>query len=98
MRVHHTCPEFTSSQFLRVYSSPMTVHLDPHSERLIEQQLRSGRYHSPAEVVARALDMLAERESTGADEGRRRQAVRDMLEPDQAINCATRLFVMCLPL
>ena len=72
MRVHHTCPEFTSSQFLRVYSSPMTVHLDPHSERLIEQQLRSGRYHSPAEVVARALDMLAERESTGADEGRRR--------------------------
>jgi hypothetical protein len=42
--------------------------------------------------------VLAERESTGADEGRRRQAVRDMLEPDQAINCATRLFVMCLPL
>ena len=57
----------------------MNVRLDPQSERLIEQQLRAGRYHSPEEVVARALETLAESESTGAEENKRRQAVQDML-------------------
>jgi putative addiction module CopG family antidote len=58
----------------------MNVRLDPHSERLIEQQLRAGRYHSPEEVVARALETLAESDSTCSDENERRQAVQDMLE------------------
>ena len=57
----------------------MDLRLDPRSERLIEQQLRAGRYHSPEEVVARALETLAENESTGAED-RRHQAVQDMLE------------------
>ena len=58
----------------------MNVRLDPHSERLIEQQLRAGRYHSPEEVIARALETLAEEDSTRLKEKERRQAVRDMLE------------------
>jgi NADH-quinone oxidoreductase subunit H len=33
----------------------MEIHLDSRSEHLVEQQLRSGRYHSPEEVVAGAL-------------------------------------------
>lgn len=57
----------------------MNVRLDPQSERLIEQQLRAGRYHSPEEVVARALETLAGCEPTGATEDGRRQAVQDML-------------------
>ena len=58
----------------------MNVRLDPRSERLIEQQLRAGRYNSPEEVVARALETLAESESTDAEENKRHQAVQEMLE------------------
>jgi Arc/MetJ-type ribon-helix-helix transcriptional regulator len=58
----------------------MQVRLDSHSERLIEQQLRAGRYHSPEEVVARALETFVERESMDSEESQRRQAVQDMLE------------------
>lgn len=58
----------------------MNVRLCPRSERLIEQQLRIGRYHSPEKVVARALETPAERESTDSDEKKPGQAVQDMLE------------------
>jgi hypothetical protein len=58
----------------------MNVRLDPRSERLIELQLLAGRYHSPEEVVARALDTLAEAESARSEETDRRQAVQEMLE------------------
>ncbi len=58
----------------------MNVHLDPRSERLIEQQLRAGRYHSPEEVITRALETLAEQDTTRLEEQERRQAVHEMLE------------------
>jgi len=35
---------------------------DPHGEQLVAAHLRTGRYHSPEEVVTRALETLAERE------------------------------------
>ncbi|PYT29577.1 MAG: hypothetical protein DMG57_11195 [Acidobacteria bacterium] len=57
----------------------MDVRLNPRSQRLIEQQLSAGRYHSPEEVVATALETLAERESTRCEEQERHQAVQDML-------------------
>jgi Arc/MetJ-type ribon-helix-helix transcriptional regulator len=57
----------------------MDVRLDSRSQRLIEKELCAGRYHSPEEVVARALETLAEREST-PEEQDRRQAVQDMME------------------
>lgn len=41
---------------------PLTVTLGPHGERLIAAHLRTGRYHSPEEVVIRALEALAEKE------------------------------------
>jgi len=56
----------------------MEVRLDPRSEQLVEQQLRAGRFHSPEEVVARALETLAQSEPR-ADEKERRRAVTDML-------------------
>ena len=58
----------------------MNVRLDPHSARLIEQQIRAGRYHSPEEVVARALETLADEESVRSKDTDRRQAVQDMLD------------------
>ena len=36
--------------------------LDSHGEELVSAHLRSGRYHSPEEVVTRALETFTERE------------------------------------
>jgi Arc/MetJ-type ribon-helix-helix transcriptional regulator len=58
----------------------MDVRLDPQSQRLVEQQLRAGRYQSPEEVVARALETLAEREPPRSEADERRRAVQAMLE------------------
>ena len=41
---------------------PLTLTLDPHSEELVTAHLRTGRYHSPEEVVTRALETLSEKE------------------------------------
>ena len=41
----------------------LTLTLDPHGEQLVAAHLRSGRYRSPQEVVIRALETLAEKES-----------------------------------
>ena len=40
-----------------------TVELTPQSEEFIKEQLASGRYHSPEEVVERALEAMAQKES-----------------------------------
>jgi Arc/MetJ-type ribon-helix-helix transcriptional regulator len=40
----------------------LTLTLDPHGEQLVAAHLRTGRYHSPEEVVTRALETLAEKE------------------------------------
>jgi Arc/MetJ-type ribon-helix-helix transcriptional regulator len=39
----------------------MNVRLTPHSKELLEQQLAEGQFHSPEEVIERALESLAER-------------------------------------
>jgi antitoxin ParD1/3/4 len=36
----------------------MTIELSREQEALIEKQLASGRYHSRAEVIAEALELL----------------------------------------
>ena len=56
----------------------MEIHLDSRGERLIEQQLRSGRYHSAEQVVVSALEALADNEYPRTDDDRRK-AVEDML-------------------
>jgi Arc/MetJ-type ribon-helix-helix transcriptional regulator len=57
----------------------MDIHLDSRSEHLVERQLRSGRYHSPEQVVASALEALAENEPHHTGDNERRRAVQDML-------------------
>ena len=44
----------------------LTLTLDPHDEQLIAAQLNTGRYHSPEEVLTRALEKLAESEPPAA--------------------------------
>ena len=39
----------------------MNIHLNPHSEQILKEQLASGQFHSPEEVVERALETLSER-------------------------------------
>lgn len=56
----------------------MDIHLDSRGEHLIEQQLRSGRYHSAEQVVVSALEALAGNGSPRTDD-ERHTAVQDML-------------------
>lgn len=44
----------------------LTLILDPHGEQLVTAHLRSGRYHSPEEVVNHALETLARVEPPSA--------------------------------
>jgi len=57
----------------------MDIHLDSRGEHLIERQLRSGRYHSPAQVVVSALEALNQSEQAPTQNDERRRAVQDML-------------------
>jgi antitoxin ParD1/3/4 len=48
----------------------MDITLPPSIERLVAEQIRSGAYSSPEEVVAAGLELLAERQ--GLEERRAR--------------------------
>jgi Arc/MetJ-type ribon-helix-helix transcriptional regulator len=58
----------------------MVVHLDSRAERLIEEQISTGRFHSPEDVVTRALETLASTESVHQNTPEQIQAVRDMMD------------------
>ena len=49
---------------------PLTVTLDTHGEQILSAYLRSGRYHSPEEIVSRALEPLNEREPPAPGPGK----------------------------
>jgi Arc/MetJ-type ribon-helix-helix transcriptional regulator len=61
-----------------------TIRLTPHSEELLQKQLMRGPYRSPEEVIERALETLAQRESTPLHPGpgakSPSEAVADILE------------------
>lgn len=44
----------------------MNIRLNPHSEELLKEQLAHGRFRSPEEVIERALQTLAERETVAS--------------------------------
>jgi Arc/MetJ-type ribon-helix-helix transcriptional regulator len=58
----------------------VTVTRDQHGEEIVKARLRSGRYHSPEEVVSRALEGLAEKESTALDRRTATEAVAHIRE------------------
>lgn len=40
----------------------MNIRLNPHSEELLKEQLAHGVFHSPEEVIERALETLIDRQ------------------------------------
>ena len=61
----------------------MHVHLTPEQERLVNDELQTGHYHSVEEVIGEALRALMEREPRFQANVRRtmqREAVHRMLE------------------
>jgi Arc/MetJ-type ribon-helix-helix transcriptional regulator len=39
----------------------MNIRLNSHSEQILKEELESGRFHSPEEVIERALESLHSR-------------------------------------
>jgi hypothetical protein len=57
----------------------VNIRLNPHSEELLKEQLAHGTFHSPEEVIERALENVAQKESAPTGEAQRK-AVREMLD------------------
>jgi antitoxin ParD1/3/4 len=56
---YHGGPERTSRRV-----NPMTVQIPPELERMVQEKVESGLYHSAAEVISEALHVLEERDQT----------------------------------
>jgi putative addiction module CopG family antidote len=60
----------------------MNIRLTPEQEKIIKEELESGRFTTAEEIVGEALRALREKEqasSTGTPNGAQREAVREML-------------------
>ena len=60
----------------------MNIILTPEQERIVKDELKSGRFQSAEEVIGEALHVLREKEisvAIAASNGAQREAVRDML-------------------
>ena len=62
----------------------MTIELKPEQERMIDLAIRSGAYHTSDEVIATALEMLAEDIEDGAVSEARSHEPRSMLDEVEA--------------
>lgn len=59
----------------------MNVRLTPEQEKMIESEIKSGRFHSVEEVIGEALRVLKDKETpTGSSNGSRLESVRAMLD------------------
>lgn len=63
---------------------PSGLALDPRYEKLIEELVSSGRFSSPADVVAAGLSLL-EMELAAADNDRLRALVREGIDSGPGI-------------
>ena len=59
----------------------MNINLTPEQEQIVNDELKSGHFRSPEEVIAKALVALREkvRSSLADDDGHQDDAVREML-------------------
>ena len=44
----------------------MNIRLTPHSEQILQDQMKRGNFRSPEEVIERALQALADQKAAGA--------------------------------
>ena len=64
------------------HTKAMNINLTPEQEKLVENELKSGHFHTVEEVIGQALQVLREKEqSSGASgcNGAQQEAVREML-------------------
>jgi len=57
----------------------MTIHLKPEQERLVREQIRSGFFRSPEEVIEHALAALREKEEKTSATAEPRKNIVDVL-------------------
>ena len=62
-----------------------TIRLTPHSEELLQEQLTRGPYRSPEEVIERALETLAQKESTPSHLGSSAKSATGIKSPAEAV-------------
>lgn len=57
----------------------MNIKLTPDQEKIIRDELESGRFRTPEEVVSKALHSLRQSSSKHGENGSQQEAVREML-------------------
>lgn len=62
----------------REYGVAMTIELKPEQERILEEALRQGRFHSMEEALDCAIQSIATEES--AEHGKRRPGHKSLVE------------------
>ena len=66
----------------------MNVHLTPHGEKLLQEQLEHGPYRNPEEVIERALEKMA---SAAASSGARSRTPAEAVAHIRASRKGVRL-------
>lgn len=59
----------------------MNINLTPEQEKIVNEELKSGHFHSVEEVISEALQVLRVKEQSsiaGTPNGAQREAVREM--------------------
>jgi hypothetical protein len=60
----------------------MNINLTPEQEKIVEEELKSGHFRTPEEVIGEALYVLRTKEQSSTEaaaNGTQRRAVREML-------------------
>ncbi len=63
-------------------SKAMTINLTPEQEKIVKEELASGHFRTAEELISHALNAFlatVPSSNASADNGRRREAVREMM-------------------
>jgi len=63
-------------------SKAMTINLTPEQEKMVKEELKSGHFRTAEELISQALSAFlapVPSSSASADNGKRREAVREMM-------------------
>jgi Arc/MetJ-type ribon-helix-helix transcriptional regulator len=58
----------------------MVIQLNPETERLVQEEMQSGRFHSIDEIILQGIRTRHEKEQPQPSEAQRRQAVERALD------------------
>jgi len=58
----------------------MSIQLNPETERLVQQELQSGRFHSIDEIILQGIRARRDKEQRQRTEAERRRAVESALD------------------